>query len=796
MKLEDKDEELKLLLDFKVNDCPEDNVIHYKNILGELSKKLELDSIFIAEKSLDFIIKEQIVDNYDNCKLWLDLGIASLYVFIQINWTGPDVSNELPAWCIKKSEEALVELSLDDQCNENVKNLELLLLGKTIFSNENLQKICVTTFWWLFRANVIHQRILEEDSSIIIDETEKIIDKISKQVDIWNFTDDNYHKTLFNIEVSQFWLLYRRVQNVETSLKDCESSSKLIIELNSAMGKRTKYQINEKPQLFLLIKNEKTNYDFISCPKLPKSVNLNDDLRLENIHFSDDVERPKLGTIEEAIVLTKCVYLQIYQPHDKLTEEELMPYLNTIIENTKNWSIKMEALRRRCLLEMRDKRTVERALSQSEHLLGQYNETSPNVGHRSYQIFSSGMKPIWYFKEILADSMLNLGMVKGALKLYLELRQWEQVIVCYTLLDLRHKAAEIIRQELNKNETVKLWCLLGDAEQNTKHYETAWKLSNEKSSRVQRHWGFYYFSKQNYPEAIPHLKLSADLNNIQENVWIRLGFASLQVENWNLAATSYRRYCALEQTNFEAWNNLAKAYIKLGDKPRAWRSLQDAVKCNYDKWEIWDNLMVVSIDLGYFSEVLRCYHRILDLKGKHVDIQVLEILTKSIIKNVKCKDSDGNVENSMKYLLKSLEFYGRLTSLVHNDPDIWRFYAELTLLQNTDVNYQKAAQYLQRAYRASVADPRWYQNIQSTKIVLELCDSLADTCLTCSIKTTQDTQIRSILGSAKLSLQSVITKVKQEDLINNEDVNILLDKLENKFKIITEKIDNVNQVLN
>lgn len=48
---------------------------------------------------------------------------------------------------------------------------------------------------------------------------------------------------------------------------------------------------------------------------------------------------------------------------------------------------------------------------------------------------------------------------------------------------------------------------------------------------------------------------------------------------------------------------MAKAYIKLGDKVKAWKSLQDAIKCNYDQWQIWDNLMIVSIDLRHFSEV-------------------------------------------------------------------------------------------------------------------------------------------------------------------------------------------------
>lgn len=41
-----------------------------------------------------------------------------------------------------------------------------------------------------------------------------------------------------------------------------------------------------------------------------------------------------------------------------------------------------------------------------------------------------------------------------------------------------------------------LWCLLGDVTGDVNHYETAWRLSEEKSSRVQRHWGFYYFTKK------------------------------------------------------------------------------------------------------------------------------------------------------------------------------------------------------------------------------------------------------------------------------------------------------------
>lgn len=125
---------------------------------------------------------------------------------------------------------------------------------------------------------------------------------------------------------------------------------------------------------------------------------------------------------------------------------------------------------------------------------------------------------------------------------------------------------------MSKKPTVKLWCLLGDTTGDVSHYETAWRLSGGRSSRAQRQWGYYYFTRKNvskelnfnfhlnyfivnfqcniyifqYAEAVPHLKLSVEFNNIQEGAWFRLGFAALQIENWNLAATAYRRYCALE----------------------------------------------------------------------------------------------------------------------------------------------------------------------------------------------------------------------------------------------------------
>lgn len=755
----------------------------YENVLCNLISP-DLAELFSSSDNLQRVIENDLKLDSQSNEL-LCLSIASLLYFVKLNWTGPitdDITIELLS---AKREEALKHLSLHDECNENVKKPEFLYLSKIILSNEYMQNTYKSCVWWLFRANLLHQFVLEETSGTIFEETEALIPKIST----WSILQSPFYGALFNLEVAQFYLYYKRIEYSEKYLEQAQNTAQIRMELQGAMGKRTKYQQEEKAQLFLKIDLDKEDiFDTRSCPNVPKSLDLNDDLRLERIQFTETQSETKLGALEEAIVLARHTQLQLSQPRDKLTDEEIRPYVTKVIDNTKNWSLKMTSLCYRCIYESDNRRTVERSMLQTESLLKEINESKVPVTERMDLFFASGMKPVWMLEEILANLMLSLGLVKGALDLFIKLRLWEDVISCYNILELKHKAAEIIRQEISKKPTVKLWCLLGDATSDVKHYESAWKLSEQKSSRVQRHWGFYYFAKKDYVQAIPHLKMSVELNNIQENVWLRLGFAALQTEDWKLAAMAYRRYCALEQTTFEAWNNLAKAYIKLGDKARAWKILHEAIKCNHDRWEVWDNLMIVSIDIGHFSQVIQCYNKLLDLKQEHLDIQVLQILANAVIKDI--KNADGKpCRNSL--LQPMLQLFGRITSRITNNSELWKLYAEITMLKGTDIDNQKAVQHLQHAYRAAVSDAKWLQKKETTLSVLELCCKLSDCYLRCSSYCTDNVKSqKSLLSSAKLNLQGVIKKVKD---IYVDDVEIMesLQKVEEQFQVISNELDKI-----
>lgn len=61
-------------------------------------------------------------------------------------------------------------------------------------------------------------------------------------------------------------------------------------------------------------------------------------------------------------------------------------------------------------------------------------------------------------------------------------------------------------------------------------------------------------------------------------------------------------------------------------------------------------------------QVIRCYHRVLDLNEKHVDEEVLKILTNGIVNNlVTLKDCP-----IAKLRKQALALFGRLTSQVTN----------------------------------------------------------------------------------------------------------------------------------
>lgn len=471
--------------------------------------------------------------------------------------------------------------------------------------------------------------------------------------------------------------------------------------------------------------------------------------------------------------------MEISQARDNLLEEELKAYLTTLLyQDHGPWSVRFATLLANIKLEAYHKRTVERSLKQCEDLMRLFERSTAPLSHRMSMFFSCGFRPIWVTEVQLGNLMLSLGFVKTALEVFIRIQAWEEVIVCYNMLSLRHKAEEVIRQELEKAPTDRLYCLLGDATDDMECYVKAWEWSGERSACAKRHWGNYLFAKKEFAAAIPHLEKSLEINSLQEVLWLKLGFAALELENWPLAAKAYNRYTQLEPNGFESWNNLAKAYIKMGDKLRAHKILHESLKCNFNNWKVWENFMLVSLDTGNFEDVLNAYKQLLVLKPVFVDKQVLKILVESIAED----RFDAKGVGAGRLTKRAATLVAELCTKHMGDGFYWEMAAKLY-----EEDLVMKSQKLQKAILAyGQGRNNWSKDPKSCQQMIALCLELADDSLRISagVNGTSNVVV-SQLSSSRLAVQGCYRSALAEDF---EECRSALTELNSLLQQLTEKV--------
>lgn len=235
--------------------------------------------------------------------------------------------------------------------------------------------------------------------------------------------------------------------------------------MTGRLGIRTRHQKKETAQLALevtLLEKDDIERVPVNDFAVPKNLELKDDIRLETVNYSDNTEcKYMFPDTEQKLLLLIIQEMLGSKPRDDLFYEEIEPFINLILGQKNTWTVSVATLLLRCKLESKHNRTIERSLQQCEEILNGIRREQPHPLNRVGGVYSTGLQPVWRTFAQYADLILNTGLVKTSLEIYLRLQLWEEVIVCYTILKMRHKAAEIIKQELDKKETVKLWCLLG-----------------------------------------------------------------------------------------------------------------------------------------------------------------------------------------------------------------------------------------------------------------------------------------------------------------------------------------------
>jgi tetratricopeptide (TPR) repeat protein len=317
------------------------------------------------------------------------------------------------------------------------------------------------------------------------------------------------------------------------------------------------------------------------------------------------------------------------------------------------------------------------------------------------------------------------------------------------------------RARIDAAREAKLWCVLGDLEPEhaEEHYKRAWEVSQGTSSRSQRSLGALYVSRERFGEAVECFRKALKINPLYARTWFALGCCLVREERWEEARDAFSRDVAIEEEDGEAWNNLAAVYLRMSakreegtdseqvgcsfdwfqmrivnlknadppfppcqneesipfaNKRLAFLALQQGLRFSRDNWRMWQNYMVVAVDVGELSEAARALSTIVGQRaGKEASLAVDHAVLSKLVDAVTREPwNDGKGDENKEGPVTSneglalLPIVDRLFNVVilprvSDDP---RIYAIQARLYRWKEDWAAALECYMKAYRSGVAN--------------------------------------------------------------------------------------------
>ncbi|KAK3986830.1 hypothetical protein QBC44DRAFT_132447 [Cladorrhinum sp. PSN332] len=368
--------------------------------------------------------------------------------------------------------------------------------------------------------------------------------------------------------------------------------------------------------------------------------------------------------------------------------------------------------------------------------------------------------PRWHLECELAYSWASVGSIVSAMEIFKRLRLWAEVALCYASSAQRDdedgrgkdgeaKAKAILRWRLfqktgssaqeqteDDEEEVdvdhlkeadyhgperqppppnapRLLCILGDIDNDPKHYERAWEISKNRFARAQKSLGEYYLQQKDIVKARDSYRLAVGVNRLSSELWNRLGDISLRLGEFSDAAEAFGRAISCSDANggedARTWSNLGSAFYSLyvervkelkkeGEEEKVEEKVvaedeeeeDDDVKVtkksekaspselltkslaaykkgasvSHDNWRIWDNVVTLGSRLRPIAtqDVLLALQHIVRIRNTEeaLDIDVLRLLLNDGVLSVTKPDGQcvydpprGSVERSVCEFLEN-----------------------------------------------------------------------------------------------------------------------------------------------
>lgn len=408
-----------------------------------------------------------------------------------------------------------------------------------------------------------------------------------------------------------------------------------------------------------------------------------------------------LHPVDQAIILSLCLDVCNSNPADGLTNEQMLPFIERVLDQASNWMVHSTALLERSWLEFERRKTMDRSLLQIQALIDQHStkltvmqssfqiiEDSAPVQQRIQYIYGLVYPSQFELKRDLADRYLRCQVFMSALAYFRELEMWDEVVTCYQLLQKPHRAELVVREQLRLGETPYMVTSLADLTGQEELYERAWTLSQHRYPRAKRTLAKICHDRGDYAQAIAHLSAALQVQPMVATAWYLKGIACMRIERWEEGVQAFMRCVQQDSEIGEAWANIGAIYMRLQDWPKAYHALTEAYKQKREGWKVLENLLNVTLSMQRWKESIRVMTSLVDLRHKSdrpVHIRQLRYLMKVIV--TECaneqQSSDGQRSEATSKMVTLPELavhletlLQKITSKTKSDPQVWDVVAE------------------------------------------------------------------------------------------------------------------------
>lgn len=434
------------------------------------------------------------------------------------------------------------------------------------------------------------------------------------------------------------------------------------------------------------------------------------------------------------------------------------------------------------------------------------SESAP-ISERLKYIYQLNTPTRWELETELAYAWSNAGSLISALEIFKRLRLWAEVALCFHSVGQEDKARQVIRRQLyysskgkemdkypiDSDEVVteewngevrspppphspRLWCILGDLDQDPACWERAWEISNNRYARAQRTLGDYYTRQGDLVKA-REAYMSATIVNRQNNdTWSRLGDIDLRVGNWDGAVIAFQQSIMIDDTDAKTYSNLGsallskysemitlqKAGIEENQKPsesdnedeidfspsepkgptakdilkQALIAYKRGASLAHDNWQIWDNVITIAGRMSppAFSEILMGVRAVIRIRGPKLGEDAVDVdILRALISEVTSRErpvNNNEAENQGPVYMPPRGSLARATlqmlqddvvPLITKRAELWTLVEKLSLYRK---DYAEALASAERAWRMASQGEAWHQEVDAWKAVVAVTDNL------------------------------------------------------------------------